>query len=80
MSKHAGGSGRVDLVALPDRTPGIIRLRQFLKQALRQHRLRATRVAEVTPPGPPGVACSGPEDAAGGGFPNAAPDDPATGR
>jgi hypothetical protein len=59
MSTQRPETFRVDLVALPDKTPGVVRLRQFLKAALRQWRLRATRVAEVTPPPEPPQASPG---------------------
>jgi hypothetical protein len=67
MSTPRPETYRVDLVALPDRTPGVVRLRAFLKAALRQYRLRATRVAETTAPpaSPPPASPGGPDDETG---------------
>jgi hypothetical protein len=43
----------VDLVALPDEVPAVVRLRAFLKRALRSYRLKCVRVVEsrIAPPG-----------------------------
>jgi len=38
---------RIEVQALPDSVPAIHRLRAWLKQGLRQHRLRCTHAIEV---------------------------------
>jgi hypothetical protein len=58
---------RLDLGALPDSVPGLIRLRGFLKSALRGYRRRAVDVRELTrrvapaAPGSDGKPPGGPE-------------------
>ncbi len=47
------GDYHVILRPLPDTVPGVVRLRRFLKTALRGFGLRCVTVDEVPPPGPP---------------------------
>jgi hypothetical protein len=44
---------RLDLEALPDDVPPIIRLRRFLKAALRSYRLKCVHAVELHPDGKP---------------------------
>jgi hypothetical protein len=41
----------VELRALPDEVPPVVRLRKFLKAALRAYGLRCTRARSLGPPG-----------------------------
>ena len=64
--KHRGGQRYViELEAMSSDIPPTIRLRHFLKNALRAWRLKARRISETTPPLPP-PATEKNADAAGG--------------
>jgi hypothetical protein len=48
--EHFGGETyRIEIRTLPADVPPTVRVRQFLKAALRAYRLRATSITETTP-------------------------------
>lgn len=53
MARHPGGERfTVEMQALPDDVPPAVRLRRWLKAALRSARMRALSVRETTPKPP----------------------------
>jgi hypothetical protein len=66
MSTHQGGERfTVELQALPDEVPPAVRLKRWLKGALRSARFRALSVKDSTPALPPAEG-QGNADGAGG--------------
>jgi hypothetical protein len=62
MPDHQGGERyTVELEAMPDDVPPVIRLRRWLKAALRSARFRALSVRDTTPALPPAVLKTGTE-------------------
>jgi hypothetical protein len=50
VTRHPPERFLVELTALPDDVPPVVRLRKFLKRALRAYRLRCVRVESVKEP------------------------------
>ena len=68
MARHQGGERyEIVLQAAPDDVPPHVRLRTWLKSALRAARMRAVTVRQLPPPGTPPLAqeATGPQVTAG---------------